>query len=48
MGKPTPIVCVDGFNLYRRALESSPYKWRDLDALVSMLLKDYVFIPMGI
>ena len=39
--KPTVIVYVDGFNLYRRALEGTPYKWLDLDALASMLLTDY-------
>lgn len=41
MSKPTVIAYVDGFNLYRRALESTRYKWLDLDALVSMLLADY-------
>lgn len=46
MSKPTVIVYVDGFNLYRRALENTPYKWLDLDALVSMLLAEYEVIQI--
>lgn len=46
MSKPTAIVYVDGFNLYRRALENTPYKWLDIDALVSMLLADYEVIQI--
>jgi len=41
MGKPTAIVYVDGFNLYRRALKGTPYKWLDLFALTSELLYEY-------
>ncbi|MDP1720683.1 MAG: NYN domain-containing protein [Candidatus Nanopelagicaceae bacterium] len=46
MSKPTAIVYVDGFNLYRRALKGTPYKWLDIDALVSMLLADYEVIQI--
>lgn len=41
MTKPTAIVYVDGFNLYRRALKGTPYKWLDLLALSSELLYEY-------
>ena len=41
MNKPTVIVYVDGFNLYRRALKGTPYKWLDLFALSSVLLYEY-------
>lgn len=46
MSKPTAIVYVDGFNLYRRALENTPYRWLDIDVLVSMLLADYEVIQI--
>lgn len=46
MSKPTAIVYVDGFNLYRRALEDTPYKWLDIDALASMLMADYEVIQI--
>lgn len=35
------IVYVDGFNLYRRVLKGTPYKWLDLFALSSELLYEY-------
>jgi uncharacterized LabA/DUF88 family protein len=41
MSKPTVIVYVDGFNLYRRALKGTPYKWLDLFLLASELLYEY-------
>lgn len=41
VSKPTAIVYVDGFNLYRRALKGTPYKWLDLLALSSALLYEY-------
>ena len=41
MNKPTVIVCVDGFNLYRRALKGTPYKWLDLFALSLHILYEY-------
>lgn len=34
-------VYIDGFNLYRRCLKGTQYKWLDIDALCSMLLEDY-------
>ncbi len=36
---PRTFVYVDGFNLYYRALKDSPYKWLDLKALVTQLIK---------
>lgn len=41
MSKPTVIVYVDGFNLYRRALKGTPFKWLDLVALSAELLDEY-------
>lgn len=41
MPKPTAIVYVDGFNLYRRALVGTPYKWLDLEALFSHTLQEF-------
>lgn len=41
MSKPTAIVYVDGFNLYRRALIDSPYKWLDLVRMSELLLHDF-------
>ncbi len=32
---------VDGFNLYRRALVRTPYKWLDLERLASLLLPKF-------
>ena len=46
VSKLTAIVYIDGFNLYRRALENTPYRWLDIDALVSMLLADYEVIQI--
>ena len=34
-------VYIDGFNLYHRALEYSPYKWLDLDKLCQALLPSH-------
>lgn len=33
------IIYVDGFNLYYRALKGTPYKWLNLKALASQLLR---------
>lgn len=41
MKKPTAIVYVDGFNLYRRALDGTPHKWLDLVRMSQLLLHDY-------
>jgi uncharacterized LabA/DUF88 family protein len=41
MTRPTAIVYVDGFNLYRRVLKGTPYKWLDPVALSSELLYEY-------
>jgi hypothetical protein len=34
-------VYVDGFNLYKRALEATPYKWLDLGHLCNLVLSNY-------
>jgi uncharacterized LabA/DUF88 family protein len=34
-------VYVDGFNLYYRALKDTPFKWLDLKALCSLILKSH-------
>ena len=41
MGKQTAIVYVDGLNLYRRALQGSPYKWLDIARMSELLLQDF-------
>lgn len=42
MSKPSAVVYVDGFNLYKGQLESRPeYKWLDLEILFDSLLDDY-------
>ena len=46
MPKPTAIVYVDGFNLYRRALVGTPYKWLDLGALFSHTLQEFDVIQI--
>ena len=38
---PSTYVYIDGFNLYRRALESSDYKWLDLDKLCAARLPNF-------
>lgn len=41
-GRPTANVYVDGFNLYRRALQGHPHvKWLDLHKLFSTLMPDH-------
>ena len=40
--RPTALVYVDGFNLYRQLLEHNPQlKWLDLEALAARVLPDY-------
>ena len=39
--KPRANIYVDGFNLYRRALVGTPYKWLDLERLASLLLHKF-------
>ena len=34
-------IYVDGFNLYRRALVGTPYKWLDLERMASLLLHKF-------
>jgi len=46
MPKPTAIVYVDGFNLYRRALVGTPYKWLDLEALFSHTLQEFEIVKI--
>ena len=46
MSKPTAIVYVDGFNLYRRALVGTPYKWLDLEALFSHTLQEFEVVKI--
>ena len=46
MTKPTAIVYVDGFNLYRRALVGTPYKWLDLEALFSHTLQEFEVVKI--
>ena len=46
MTKPTAIVYVDGFNLYRRALVGTPYKWLDLEALFSHTLQEFEIVKI--
>lgn len=47
MSRPTAIVYVDGFNLYRRCLDTTPYKWLNLQVLSELLLKDYDVIKVN-
>lgn len=37
---------VDGFNLYRRALQSSPYKWLDLVKMSELLLHEFDIVKV--
>jgi len=46
MSRPTAIVYVDGFNLYRRALQGSPYKWLDLVRMSELLLRDFEIVKV--
>lgn len=46
MSKPTAIVYVDGFNLYRRALENTPYRWLDIEVLSEIVLSQYDVIQV--
>lgn len=46
MPRPTAIVYVDGFNLYRRALVETPYKWLDLEALFSHTLQEFEVVKI--
>lgn len=39
--RPTAVVYVDGFNLYRRALQSTRYKWLDLSRMSDLLLPKF-------
>lgn len=41
MSRPTAIVYVDGFNLYKGLLERGPHKWLNLEALFDLVLPDY-------
>ena len=41
MPKPRANIYVDGFNLYRRALVGTPFKWLDLERMASLLLHDF-------
>ncbi len=42
MSRPTALVYVDGFNLYRRCLQGHPsVKWLDVHAMASYLLPEY-------
>ena len=41
MSKPRANIYVDGFNLYRRALVGTPYKWLDLERMASLLFHDF-------
>jgi len=44
MSETPPIrtaVYIDGFNLYHRLLQNSPYKWLDVKKLCQLLLKPY-------
>ena len=41
MAKLTTHVYVDGFNLYKRALEDSQYKWLDLGRMCNLILSKY-------
>lgn len=40
-GKPPAIVYIDGFNLYKGALDGTPYKWLDLCAWADRLMPGY-------
>lgn len=40
-GGPSAIVYIDGFNLYRRALQGTPYKWLDLCRMSELLLPQF-------
>ena len=44
MCKPTAIAYVDGFNLYRRALINTPYKWLDLSRFFDSLFQEFEII----
>lgn len=41
MSRPTLIMYVDGFNLYRRALVNTPFKWLDLVRMSELLFHDF-------
>ncbi len=41
MTLPSTYVYIDGFNLYRRALKFSEYKWLDLDKLCTARLQNF-------
>ena len=41
MARPEAIVYIDGFNLYRRALQGTPYKWLDIARMADLLLQDF-------
>lgn len=46
-GRPTAIVYVDGFNLYRRCLDTAPgLKWLDLFALAQELMPDHTIVKV--
>ena len=44
--KPTVIVYIDGFNMYRRLVEKTPYKWLNVAAMCDMLLPEYEVIKV--
>lgn len=44
MNRPTAVVYIDGFNLYKRALQASPYKWLNLAQMTEMILSGYSII----
>lgn len=46
MSRPTAIVYVDGFNLYRRALHGTSHKWLDLVRMSELLLHDYDIVKV--
>ena len=39
-------VYVDGFNLYKRALVGSPYKWLDIGRMCELILKNYDIVKI--
>jgi hypothetical protein len=44
--KPKAIVYVDGFNMYRRIADKTPYKWLNVAAMCDMLLMEFDVIKV--
>jgi hypothetical protein len=44
--KRSTIVYVDGFNLYRRALQNTPYKWLNLSSMLGLLFPEFEIISI--